>query len=176
LTISQVEHGFEIMVKIEANSLPIDYTVRLGERQQETETYVVAMESEGLTWRGKIELKHKKLMEQVLRRLPWKWQKVGCYVEQGPVLKLVTSSNIEPGFTPFQIDVTTWDKLPIPEEPPLRVKSVRPRVVKRDPQRSKQRGKVNALKELMSAVDKEKTTYAPKKARCGHPSMSNNPK
>lgn len=149
LKLGHVESGDEVKVKIETNDFTIDYTD--GTR---TETYLLVMESECLAWK-QTELKHKKLMEQVSRRLPSWWEKVNCYVEDGQQLSLVYSSNIAPE-PAFPVTPQTQLESPIPEDLPPRPKSVRPRVVRHAPKKPKQRRKVNALKELINQVEKEK--------------------
>lgn len=150
LKLGHVESGDVVKVKIEINAFAINYTD--GTR---TETYLLVMKSECLAWK-QTELKHKKLMEQVSRRLPSWWEKVNCYVEDGEQLSLVFSSNVDPQ-PAFIVTPQTLLECPIPEELPPRPKTVRPRVVKPPLKRLKQRRKVNALKDLINQVEKEKT-------------------
>jgi hypothetical protein len=160
LKLSHVESSFEVKVKVQANDFTFNYDT--GTR---TETYLLVLESECLAWKQS-ELKHKKLMEHVSRRLPSWWPKLNCHVEDGNQLILVYTSKAEPGFDPFPITPRTWLELPIPEETPRTPKALRFRVVKRPPKRPKQRTKVNTLKELMNQVEKEKAQK--KRNRNGH--------
>lgn len=136
-----------LLMKVQANDFTINY-----EDGPRTETYLLVMESECLAWK-QTELKHKKLMEQVSRRLPWR--KVNCYVEDGEQLSLVYSSNIEPE-PPFSVTPTTRSECPIPERLPPQSKPVRPRIVKPHPKQPRRRRGPNALKDLIAKVKKEK--------------------
>jgi hypothetical protein len=155
LKLSHVESTHEVKVKVEANDFTFDYVD--GTR---TETYLLVMESECLAWK-QTELKHKKLMEQVSRRLPFWWRKINCYMQDGEQLSLVYSSNMEPE-PPFPVIPTARSSCPIPERLSPQQKRVRPRVVKHPPRQPKRRRNVNTLKELMKEVEKEKHGRVPK--------------
>jgi hypothetical protein len=161
LLISQIETGREISARIEWNDLPIKYAIGEEEDQTEIESYVVSMRSESLLSRfsRRVELKHKKFMKQILMQLPRYWQKVGCYAEEGNLM-LAWSNNIEPPFEPFPVKVSTLDRLPIPEEPPPRLKHGRTHVVKhRSRRRPKQGKETNTIKQLMEDFDREKLSH-----------------
>jgi hypothetical protein len=151
LKLGHVESDDEVKVKIEPTSFTIDYDD--GTR---TEIYLLVLESECLAWKKQTEFKHKKLMEQVSRRLPSWWEKVDCYVEDGKQLTLVFSSNIDQQQPAFPVTSQTLPDLQIPDDLPPRPKFIRSRVVKGPPKKPKQPAKGNALKDLMEQVKKEK--------------------
>jgi hypothetical protein len=141
LIIGHLETNFEATVEMKANEL--------GAEDRKIGPFLVSMDSECLS----SEIKHKKFMHTVLRQLPHKWLRVGCYQQQG-YLMLAWVSWFPSSFEPFPVEVTPWVELAIPEAPPPRPKYVRPRVVKRPAKYPEQRVKTHTIKELMEAYDR----------------------
>jgi hypothetical protein len=151
LIIGHLETNFETTVKISANEL--------GTEGSKVGPFLISMDSECLS----SEIKHKKFMRTVLRQLPYKWLRAGCYVQQG-YLMLAWVSWFSSSFEPFPVEVTPWVELPIPKAPP-KSKFVRTHVVKHPVKHAKQRGKTNTIKELMEAFDRENASQQTKSYR-----------
>jgi hypothetical protein len=117
----------------------------------ETETYLIQLESDCLAWK-QAESDHKRLMREVIRRLPW--ETVGCHLDDSHVI-VVSSTNIEGPCEPFEVNPKPWVNCPIPETPPRRRRNmVRPRVIKR--KRARPLRRADSLTKLIREVDEEK--------------------
>lgn len=109
------------------------------------------LESDCLSWKH-IETDHKRLMSDVLNRLPWR--KAAGYLDDGH-LDLKYDSNAQPG-NPQRIKPVKLPECPIPDSPPIPTSLLMSRPVVTHPKRAKQRAKVNALKDLLNHVKREK--------------------
>jgi hypothetical protein len=157
LLLTHVPTQFEVKVTIHGWELPIEYDTGVL-----TETYLVLLESDCLSWKH-IETDHKRLMSDVLDRLPWR--KAAGYLEDGH-LDLRYDSNAQPGDSQ-RIRPIRLLECPIPDRPRLSAALLMPpRLVEVHPKRPKQRRKVNALKDLIKQVDKEKAQK--KRNHIGH--------
>ena len=152
LILTHVPTQFEVKVVIHGWKLPMQYNIG-----PKTETYLVLLESECLAWK-QIETDHKRLMNDVLIRLPWR--KAAGYVDDGH-LDLRYDSNAEPrthSEDPQRIKPERLAESPIRggEEAARKRKSVRLHVVRRVPRRPKRGKKTNALRDLIQKVQKER--------------------
>jgi hypothetical protein len=78
------------------------------------ELYLCILSSDCLAWkRG--EREHKRLMHEVLRKLPWR-EKLGGYIDDSRFM-LAYSSNIEDRFEPYEVALRRLAECPIPEKP-----------------------------------------------------------
>jgi hypothetical protein len=149
LLLTHVPTQFEVKVTIHGWELPIEYDTGLV-----TETYLVLLESDCLAWKH-IEADHKRLMSDVLDRLPWR--KAAGYLEDGH-LDLRCDSNAQPG-NPQRIKPVKLPECPIPGESQLSPFLLMPRQLRqaRPQEPKKKRSKVNALKDLINQVKKERS-------------------
>jgi hypothetical protein len=133
--IKVVIHGFGIEILYE---------------ELETETYLIQLESDCFAWKQQ-ESDHKRLMREVIHRLPW--ETIGCHLDDSHVI-IVSSTNIEPPFDPFEVNPKPWVSCPIPEKPPRRRRTqVRPRVIKR--KRTQHPKRADSLTRLIREIDAE---------------------
>jgi hypothetical protein len=96
-------------VKVEVQEW--DITIEYDDTGIEEKTYLIMLTSDCLAWkRGEEE--HKRLMRDVLKKLPWE-EKVGCHVEDGRFM-VVYSSNVQRGFEPFEVTPRRWQQCPMP--------------------------------------------------------------
>jgi hypothetical protein len=148
LLLTHVPTQFEVKVTIHGWELPIEYDTGVL-----TETYLVLLESDCLAWKH-IEADHKRLMSDVLNRLPWR--KAAGYLDDGH-LDLRYDSNAQPG-DPQRIKPAKLSQCPVPDRPLLSASLLMPSRIKSvHPQRPKKRSKVNALKDLINQVKKERS-------------------
>jgi hypothetical protein len=123
----------------------------------EIETYLIQFESDCLAWK-QAESDHKRLMREVIRRL--RLETVGCHLDDSHVV-VVSSTNIQDAFEPFEVNPNRWVACPVPDTMPRRRRTmVRPRVIKR--RRTQQLKAANSLTKLVRQVDAERKAKAEK--------------
>ncbi len=150
LLLTHVPSQFDVKATIHGWKLPIEYDTGVI-----TETYLVLLESDCLSWKH-IEPDHKRLMNEVLKRLPWR--KAAGYLDDGH-LDLRYDSNAQPG-NPQRIKPEKLPECPIPDSSPIPVSLLMSRPIVVHSKRRKKRPQTNALKDLLNHVKKEKNGKA----------------
>jgi hypothetical protein len=146
IILSNLPNKTDIKVVIHGYDLEIPYSDK-----PETETYLIKLESDCFAWK-QVEFDHKRLMREVARRLPW--ETVACHLDDGHVI-VVSSTNMEQPFEPFEVNPRPLAQCPIPDSPQRRRRTqVRPRVIKR--KRTQHLKRADSLTRLIREIDAKK--------------------
>jgi len=109
LLLTHVPTQFEVQTEVHGEDIEIEY-----DEGPERETYLCTFLSRCDFAYKRNESQHKRLMFEILRKLPWE-EKVGGWLD-GDRIWLVYSTNIEKGFEPFPVTPKRWLDCPIPEK------------------------------------------------------------
>ena len=121
LQLTHIPTRFEVETEVHGEEIEIEY-----DEGPEQETYLCTFLSHCDFAYKRNESQHKRLMFQVLKKLPWE-EKAGGWLDGGRIW-LVYSTNIEKGFEPFPVTPKRRPDCPIPEKlEPRRMRLLRPR-------------------------------------------------
>jgi len=119
----------EVKVQIDCWDLKIPY-----DEGDETETYLCMLHSKcNFAYKQRTEDRHRRLMFQVLRVLPRRgfWEENAGGWTRNNHVEVVSFTNMEKGFAPFEVIPQKWLECPIPESRPkpqrYRLRRLRPK-------------------------------------------------